>query len=121
MVRGIEYRSVKIFDKFSFNPWDTAHVFDDVNDIWSHWENLLKQAIDNGAPSKLVCVKGNHLPWIKQTIEKQIRFRNHLYGKFRRSKTSDNWNNYRFQRTKVTVLKGQAAKDFCSEAASFFF
>lgn len=48
-------------------------MFDDVNDIWSHWENLLKQAIDNGTPSKLVCVKGNRLLWIKQTIEKQIR------------------------------------------------
>lgn len=81
----------------------------DVDDIWSHWENLLKQAIDNGTPSKLVCVKGNNLSCIKETIETQIRFKNHLYGKFRRSKTSDNWNNYCFQRTKVTVLKRQAA------------
>lgn len=55
-------------------------MFDDVNDIWSHWENLLKQAIDNGTPSKLACVKGNRLLWIKHTIEKQIRFRNHFMG-----------------------------------------
>jgi len=70
-------------------PWDTAYVFDDLNDIWSHWGCLLKQAIDDHAPSKRVYLKSKHLPWINQTIQNQMRFRNHLYGKLRRSKTSE--------------------------------
>ena len=40
-----------------------------------------------------------------------------MYGKFRRLPTNENWNNYRLQRNKVTALKRQSVKDFCSEAA----
>ena len=57
-MRSIEYRSMKNFDEPAFvsalrdTPWDAAFVFDDVNDIWCHWESLLKQAIDDHAPVK---------------------------------------------------------------------
>ena len=67
-VRSIEYRSIKNFDGPAFLsslsdiPWDTAYTFDDVNDIWCHWESLLKQAIDHHAPLKRVNLKSNHLP-----------------------------------------------------------
>ena len=46
-VRSIEYRSMKNFDEPAFLsslsdiPLDTAHTFDDVNDIWCHWESLI--------------------------------------------------------------------------------
>ena len=96
----------------------TAYVFDEVNDIWCHWGSLFKHAIDDHAPSKRVNLKCNHLPWINQTIQKQMRLRNYLYGKFRRFKSRENWNNYRLQRNKVTALKRQAVKDFCLEAVS---
>ena len=74
IVRSIEYRSMKNFDQSAFvsalrhTPWDTAYAFDDVNDIWYHWESLLKQAIDDHAPIKGKKLKSNHLPWINQTI-----------------------------------------------------
>ena len=93
-------------------------MFDEVNDIWCHWGSLFKHAIDDHAPTKRVNLKCNHLPWINQTIQKQIRLRNYLYGKFRRFKSRENWNNYRLQRNKVTALKRQAVKDFCLEAVS---
>ena len=60
-------------------PWDTAYTFDDVNDIWCHWESLLKQAIDHHAPLKRVNLKSNHLPWIHPAIQNQRRIRNLLY------------------------------------------
>ena len=60
-------------------PWDTAYTFDDVNDIWCHWESLLKQAIDHHAPLKRVNLKSNHLPWINPAIQNQRRIRNLLY------------------------------------------
>lgn len=34
--------------------------------------------------------------------------------------TNENWNNYRLQWNKVTALKWQSVKDFCSEAAPIF-
>lgn len=100
IVRSIEYRSMKNFGEPVFvsalrdTPWDTAYVFDDVNDMYYHWESLLKQAIDDHAPIKCKKLKSNHPPWINQTIQKQMRIRNYLYGKFRRFPTNENWNNY---------------------------
>ena len=123
-VRSIEYRTMKNFDEpaflssLSYIPWDTAYTFDDVNDIWCHWESLLKQAIDHHAPLKRGNLKSNHLPWINPAIQKQMRIRNLLYKKFRRIPTNENWNNYRCQRNKVTALKRQSVKDFCLDAAS---
>ena len=102
-VRSIECRSMKNFDEPAFLsslsdiPWDTAYTFDDVNDIWCHWESLLKQAIDHHAPLKPVNLKSNHLPWINPVIQKQLRIRNLLYKKFRRIPTNENWNKYRCQ------------------------
>ena len=78
-VRSIEYRSMKNFDEPAFLsslsdiPWGTAYTFDDVNDIWCHWESLLKQAIDNHAPLKRVNLKSNHLRWINPAVQKQMR------------------------------------------------
>ena len=83
-------------------PWDTTYTFDDVNDIWCHWESLLKQAIDHHAPLRRVNLKSNHLPWINLAIQKQMRIRNLLYKKFHRIPTNENWNKYRCQRNKVT-------------------
>ena len=99
-------------------PWDTAYIFDDVNDIWCHRESLLKQAIDHHAPLKRVNLKRTHLPWINPAIQKQMRIRNLLYKKFCQILTDENWNNYRCQRNKVTALKRQSVKDFCFDAAS---
>ena len=88
-------------------PWDTAYTFDDVNDIWCHWESLLKQAIDHHTPLKRVNLKSNHLPWINLAIQKQMRIRNLLYKKFHRIPTNENWNKYRCQRNKVTRKDSQ--------------
>jgi len=99
-------------------PWDTAYTFDDVNDVWCHWESLLKQVIDHHGPLKRVNLKSNHLPWINPAIQKQKSIRNLLYKKFRRIPTNENWNKYRCQRNKVTALKRQSVKDFCFDAAS---
>ena len=99
-------------------PWDTAYTFDDVNDIWCHWESLLKQAIDHHTPLKRVNLKSHHLQWINPAIQKQMRIRNLLYKKFRRNPKNENWNKYRCQRNKVKALKRQSVKDFCFDAAS---
>ena len=78
---------MKNFDKPAFLlslsaiPWDTAYTFDGVNDIWCHWESLLKdlkQAIDHHAPLKHVNLKSNHLPWINPAIQNPMRVRNLL-------------------------------------------
>ena len=122
--RIIEFRSIKNLDNEAFIsdlksiPWDSSYIFDNVNDIWAHWENLYKQVLDKHAPVKQIRLRANQLPWITPLIQKEMRLRNRLYKTFRRVPTDANWNNYKNQRNKVTKLKRKAVKEFCLDAAS---
>lgn len=93
-------------------------MFDELDDIWSHWKNLFKKIVDTHAPIKSKSLRNNYLPWIDLSIRKQIRVRNRWYKLFRRLPTNEDWNAYRSQRNKVTALKRRAVEDFCSVAAS---
>ena len=46
--RRIEYRSMKRFNEndfladFNNVPWDSAYIFDNVDDQWDHWAKLYR-------------------------------------------------------------------------------
>ena len=46
-VKVIESRRMKYFIQDAFladlttTPWDTAFIFDDIDDLWAHWSNYL--------------------------------------------------------------------------------
>lgn len=54
--RLIESRSTQRFNDDDFQadltavPWDSAFVYDDIDDIWNHWSKLYKDTIDKHAP-----------------------------------------------------------------------
>ena len=122
--RTIEFRSLKHLDSNTFLsdlrnvPWDSAYIYDNIDDIWAHWFGLYKQVLDEHAPVKRIQLRNNQLPWISPDIQKQIRIRNRLYKKFRRAPTDSNWCKYKEQRNRVTGLKRRAVKNFCADAAS---
>ena len=35
-------------------PWDSFNVYDNIDDIWSHWSSLFKQILVEHAPVKRV-------------------------------------------------------------------
>ena len=122
--RTIEFRSLKNLDNEAFIsdlksiPWDSSYTFDNVDDVWAHWEKLYKQVLDKHAPVQQIRLRDNQLPWINPSIQKQIRLRNRLSKKFRRAPTDTNWINYKNQRNIVTAIKRKAVKEFCLDAAS---
>lgn len=109
--RTIEFRTLKNLDQNAF-------LYDNIDDTWSHWSDLYKQILDDHAPVKRIKLRNNQLPWISPDIQMQIRKRNRLYKKFRRTPTDLNWSNYKVQRKRVTALKKRAVKDFCTNATS---
>ena len=123
-VRTIEFRSLQNLDNEAFIsdlksiPWDSSYIFDDVDDVWTHWEKLYKQVLDKHAPVQQIRLRDNQLPWVNPSIQKQIRLRNRLYKKFRRAPTDANWVNYKNQRNIVTAIKRNAVKEICLDAAS---
>ena len=63
-----EFRSFKNFDEEAFLSdlravsWDSAYVFDELDDIWFHWENLYKNVVDTHVPIKRRSLGNNNLP-----------------------------------------------------------
>ena len=68
--KTIEFRSTKNLDKNALVsdlkeiPWDSAYVFDNVNDTWNHWESLFSQVLDKHAPKIRMKTRISQLPWI---------------------------------------------------------
>ena len=59
----IKYRDMKSFDKDQFKrtleqiPWETAFVFEDVDDVVYAWEKMFNSALDD------------HCPWREKRIK----------------------------------------------------
>jgi len=87
------YRDTKSFSEEQFKltleqtPWDTTFVFEEIDDILISWENLFNEALDLHCPwrnKRVVLVK--QTPWISNAILKQLRLRDTLLKKSKRSK-----------------------------------
>ena len=115
-IKVIESRSMKHFNRDAFLadlatiPWDTAFIFDDIDDVWAHWSTLFNVIIEKQAPVIKKRVLSNQLPWINVEIKKAVRLGNKLYKKYRRHPTEDRWEYYGVQRNLVTKLKRVAIK-----------
>ena len=100
-VKVIESRRMKHFNQDAFladlvtTPWDTAFIFDDIDDLWAHWSKLFNVTVEKHAPFIKTIIWSNQLPWINVEIKKAMRLRNKLYKKYRRHPTEDTWEHYR--------------------------
>ena len=114
---------MKHFNKDAFladlatTPWDTAIIFDNIDDIWAHWSKLFNVTVEKHAPFIKKRVRSNQLPWINVEIKKAMCLRNKLYKKYLRHPTEDTWEHYRVQRNLVN-LKRVTIKRFCADSAS---
>ena len=121
--REIVNRSMKKFNEDEFLsdlknvPWETSYVFDDIEDLWDHWHKLYNSVLDEHAPLKKEHVRGDQLPWITQSIQREISYRNRLFKLHKRNPTQLSWETFRKQRNKVTSLKRKAMKTFCVDAS----
>ena len=121
--REIEYRSMRQFNNDAFLqdlrnvPWDTAYIYDNVDDLWDHWATLFKEILDIHAPIKKKRIRGDQLPWITPEIQREISRRNRLFKLHARNPTEASWHDYRKQRNRVTSLKRRGMKIFCMDAS----
>ncbi|XP_068697070.1 uncharacterized protein [Montipora foliosa] len=98
--REIEYRSMRQFNNDAFLqdlrnvPWDTAYIYDNVDDLWDHWVTLFNEILDNHAPIKKKRIRGDQLPWITPEIQREISRRNRLFKLHARNPTEASWNDY---------------------------
>ncbi|CAH3044952.1 unnamed protein product [Pocillopora meandrina] len=93
-------------------PWDTVFVFDEIDDMLESWENLFNNAVDQHCPwrNKRVALV-NQTPWMSNAIIDQLRLRDTLLKRSKRSNNPDDWAEYKRARNKaVGMLKSAKRK-----------
>ena len=115
----ITYRNMKRFDEEAFKqslqeaPWDTAFVFDDIDDIVHSWEVIFNSILDSHCPWRVKRVKQDtQAPWMTKKVMKQLHTRDHLLKMARLSDDSDDWSKYRAARNYAVSMIRSAKRDF---------
>lgn len=106
--KSIIYRSFQNFDTFKFLedleqiPWNTVHIFENIDDVLDAWTDLFISIVDKHAPLKTHRIKKDHQPgWISPEILEAIKQRDKL-------KSVGNQTEYRVWRNKVHKMILQA-------------
>ena len=117
------YRDFKNLDHAKFiedleeAPWDTAFLFDDVEDIAHGWYSILNEVINAHVPLKHKRVRSESKPkWLSPNILQLMRSRDHLLKKAKRSNDSLDWSALRRAKNKVTTAIRAAKKNFFYES-----
>jgi len=115
----IKYRNMKNFDEDLFKstlkqtPWDSAFIFDDVDDILSSWESLFNNTLDANCPWRVKRVsKTKQSPWLSSSVTKQLRERDRLLKIARRSGSVADWESYKKARNKAVSIVRKAKSEF---------
>ena len=115
----IRYRDMKHFDEKQFlqsllqAPWDTAFLFDDIDDVIYAWEQIFNSVLDSLCPWREKRVKQATQPqWMTKAVIKQLHIRDHLLKVARRSDDMADWANYRSARNKAVAILRSAKREF---------
>ena len=97
-----QFNQEAFLEDLSKVPFSTAYVFDDPDDVYWCWEKLYSQILDDHAP--IISFKKSKTPgsqFITTDIRKTMRQRDRFKRKFNKSRSPDDWENYRRTRNKV--------------------
>ena len=105
------YRDLKNLNKEKFiaslneAPWDCAFVFDDADEICDAWYEIFNSIVELHLPQKQKRVKREVQPkWFTSDIAQEIKVRDKLLKKARKSQIDNDWMHYRQAKNKVTEL-----------------
>ena len=111
----INYRSYKNFNESDFKR-DLCEAMSNSNPTdYVSFQDVFNEVLDKHAPTKKKYVRANHAPFMTRALRKAIMLRSRLRNKHNKSRTAENWNNYRKQRNRCVKLFRQAKKDYYSK------
>ena len=105
------YRNLKRLDKARFveelneAPWDTAFIFDEIDDIVSCWYEIFNSILDNLLPARQKKVKRKSQPtWFTRDIHDKIKEWDVLFKKAKRSGNLEDWTVFEQEKNRVCGL-----------------
>ena len=92
-------------------PWENVVKIQETNIAWNLFKEYLSTIIEKFAPLKERTVRGRDCPWLNQKLKKEIRERDFLLAKCKKSGSENDWSAYRRNRNAVTkMLRSNIAK-----------
>ena len=106
-----------LLDDLRNSPWDSAFVFDDVDDILNALELVLNQAVKEHIPLKQKRVKKSKQPdWLNNSIINAITQRDKELREARKSNNPNNWAKYKRTKCFVTNLIRKSKRNYFQES-----
>jgi hypothetical protein len=116
--RTIKRRDFKHFyevcflDGLSQLNWDVIQNYDDPNDMWRIWVDMLMNVVNKHAPIRETRIGKKRSPWITPNILQQMRSRDYFKKKFETTKDISTWNLYKKARNEVNNNLKQSKRDY---------
>ena len=123
--RTCKIRSTKSYNKEYFQSllidadWNDFFYAENVNEAWLNFKETFTKILDVVAPYKEIRIKQRTKKWINQEILVNIRIRDSLYTKFKKSKKHEDFRAFCFIRNKVQKLCKAAKSEFFNEQIEF--
>ena len=117
--QGHKFRNVRAYRKCNMDAlledlqgakWESDNQ--NIDDMWDQWKKVFLGIVDRHAPIVRCRVRKKSLPWIDANIRKNMRKRNLLHNRAKRTSSAELWDRYRSLRNKVTGELRQAKRSF---------
>ena len=115
----ITYRNLKNLNEKEFlktldeTPWDSAFVFEDVDDIVDSWYCLFNEAVNIHMPLKKKRIKYDMQPkWLTSELLELIKSQDYKLKKAKYSNLPEDWLDLKREKNKVTAAVRSAKKKF---------
>lgn len=117
-----QYESIKCRDYSNYNSselsrdlsnenWDSVYAERNPNNAWDTLRDIVSRNFNKHAPNITKKVKGKKSPWLTRDIKLEMNYRDTLNRKFRKSRTSTDFEKFKSQRNKVNNLVRKARNE----------
>ena len=83
-------------------PWEKCFQQTDFNTAWNLFKSYVINTVNKHAPVIEKNVRGKECPWMSRVIKQKMNTRDYLLRKAKRSKSEEDWLQYKRMRNVVT-------------------
>ena len=92
--------------------WCDVLECDNVESAWIRWRAKILQLATQFIPRRRVCSSLTPSPWMNGELRRNIQLKHRLYKQYKRTKTSEEWENFRKQRNLVSKQLKEAKSNY---------
>ena len=106
------FNEANFLDDLSLLNWDVVLNYDDPNDMWRVWVDMLMGVVNKHAPIRETRIGKKRSPWITPNILQKMRTRDYLKKKFETTKDILTWNLYKKARNELNNILKQSKRAY---------